>query len=169
MVFHKERGQSLEAYTADYLREGVLYEDDPNTKLENWTKAYQVICDLEIALSTSLWIDLLEDDIIGATIEDREERYEAIIKTLPHANGYPMRVNERTFQPELYIDRKWVGIEAVEKPEAKLVEQQQLADQEEADSKHWEKRMAELEEEVLKIGEDFQKEYAYDNAMDIIE
>ncbi len=108
--------------------EQILEMEISQPKLKAWEEAYEIICEHEIMLSPQLWLRILEDDI-GLLFDDREERYELIVKSLPHANGHPMRVDECTFQPELYIDGKWLGLEAIADPEPKLVEQQKVAEE----------------------------------------
>ena len=171
MVYYKERGQSLESYCRSRINE-ILWDEDPETKLADWTTAYQTICDLELLLSPTTWLAILEDSLLGATFEDREERYETIVKALPHANGYPMRCNERTFQPELYIDGKWVGIEAIQDPEPELVEQQKTAEDFQTTIAETKEFLAENEAkctEVYAFMDKVEAELDYDDAMRVVD
>jgi len=155
----------------DALGDLMSGDYDATYKVESWHAIYKYMTEHTVHLSPETWLSILEDKDIGPVVENRDERYQALIKSLPHNNGYPMRVNKQTFQPELYIDGKWLGIEAVKDPEPDLVEQQaqgeeiqQLMEDTKAFLAEGEQRVAEAETFMAEVESDLN----YDDAMSVV-
>ena len=130
MVIHGSNSQTAAlGHIKNALGQLMRSDEEPSIRIKNWEAIYKYMMEQEVHLSPTTWLEILEDEDIGSAVENRDERYKALLKSMPHKNGHPMRVCPNTFTPLLYIDGEWVGIEVISDPEPDLVEQQQQADE----------------------------------------
>ena len=121
MVIHGSTSQTAAmGHIKNALRHLMPSEEEPSARVLKWEAIYKYMMEQEVHLSPHAWLEILEDKDIGPAVENRDERYEALVKSMPHMNGHPMRVDSDTFQPRLYIDGEWVELEAVKDPEPEL-------------------------------------------------
>lgn len=85
---------------------------DPDVKVASWNNIYQFILEQEVMISSELWLRVLDDKDIGPVVPQREERFKALLTTLPLINGYPTRSDG--VGTESYIDGQWVKLAIVE-------------------------------------------------------
>ena len=156
--------QQYQDITAFAVRK-VLSNSDPVAKRNDWIETYKYMTEHEVFLSPTTWMVILEDKDLVEVIDQHEERYQAILKAMPHSSGYPMRVNGTKFRPELYVDGKWVGLEAIKDPEPDLVEQQMELTQMKEFLDGTEDRIA----EGYAVIEEMKATLDYDDAMRVVD